>query len=29
MQIQKKKCKTQASQQKIGPSYFDKALALF
>jgi len=26
MQIQKKTCKTQASQQRIDPSYFDKAL---
>jgi hypothetical protein len=26
MQIKKKACKNQASQQKIGPSYFDRAL---
>ena len=26
-QIQKKTCKNRASQQKIGPSYFDRALA--
>ena len=29
MQIQKKTCKKQASQQKIGPSYFDRALGSF
>ena len=27
MQIQKKTCRNRASQQKIGPSYFDRALA--